>query len=146
MLEAFGAFFASIGYAVIFNIDRKYLFFAGICGASGTLVYDWLNHTHMDGFMVLFISAALVSIIAEVLARIYRTPVTTFSVCGIIPLVPGGTMYFTMLEMVEGNSERAFQLGFEAISYAGAIALAIIIVSSIVKTFINVKNRRKMVR
>ncbi|MGL5977877.1 MAG: threonine/serine exporter family protein [Erysipelotrichaceae bacterium] len=133
MITLIGSFLASVGFGIAFNIDRSHLFFGGVCGMLGGAVYYLILHYPSSEFMALFFAAVCVSICSEVLARRYRTPVTTFVVCGIIPLVPGGTMYYTMLEVVNGNGSLALELGFQALAYAGAIAMAIIIVSSVTR-------------
>jgi uncharacterized membrane protein YjjB (DUF3815 family) len=49
---------------------------------------------------------------------------------GIIPLVPGGGMYETMLYSVWGNRAAASAAGFSTLSAAFAIAVALALVSS----------------
>lgn len=44
----------------------------------------------------------------------YKTPITVFSVAGIIPLVPGGLAYDTMRNVVENQYDLAVQLAAKA--------------------------------
>ena len=47
-----------------------------------------------------------------------------FTAC-IIPLIPGGMLYYTMLEMVQGNWTQAAQQGIATLKSAGAIAIGL---------------------
>ena len=48
------------------------------------------------------ISTIVVSAYAEVMARVFKAPVTGFLTIGILPLVPGGGIYYTMEYCVSG--------------------------------------------
>ncbi|HOV64896.1 MAG TPA: threonine/serine exporter family protein, partial [Spirochaetia bacterium] len=58
---------------------------------------------------------------------------TVFIVSAIIPLVPGGGMYYTMMESIRGNIDGALSFGFETVSIAGAIAAGLAIASSLIR-------------
>ena len=126
------AFIASLGFGVIFNIRGKKLFFAALGGAicSISLALDFSIN------LSLFISSISFSIYSEIFARILKTPVTTLVVCSLIPLVPGGGMYYTMLEVVHGNIEKSLELGLNALAAAGTLALGIIFVGTITKLIV----------
>ena len=79
----------------------------------------------------LFISSIAFSVYSEICARILKTPVTTIIICALIPLVPGAGMYYTMYEIISGNSSKALELGLNTIANAGTLALGIIFVSTI---------------
>lgn len=82
-------------------------------------------------FLPLFLASMVGSIYCEIMARIYKNPVTMFIICTIIPLVPGGGMYYATLEAVKGNLNVALTKGVETLFSAGAIAVGIVFVSSI---------------
>jgi len=48
-------------------------------------------------------------------------------IASIIPLVPGGGMYYTMLASLEGNTFRSVELGLSTIMTAFAIAAGLAI-------------------
>ena len=72
-------------------------------------------------------------------ARLCKTPVTTFIVCALIPLVPGGGMYYTMLEVIQGNVQEALVKGLETLSIAGVLALGILVVSTGTQFYLRTK-------
>ena len=124
IIEVVSAFIASMAFGIIFNIKNRNLFFAALCGALGWFVYKLsLN----NGFSI------SLSAYSEVFARILKTPVTTFIIVALIPLVPGGGMYYTMLEAITGNIMTSLEIGIETIASAGVLAIGIILVSTLTK-------------
>ena len=93
----------------------------------------------IDDFRVGFTTAAAVypqmcirdrCLVSELLARRMKTPVTTFLICALIPLVPGGGMYYTMLAIIQGNTMNALEIGIHTLGCAGALALGIALTSA----------------
>ncbi len=96
LTAALGSFLASLGFGVLFNIRQKSkLFVAGLIGGAGGFVYELLLVLHASdlaaNFMAAnFMAAIVFTVFAEISARKMKTPVTSFIVCALIPLVPGG--------------------------------------------------------
>ncbi len=76
------------------------------------------------------------------MARVIKTPATTFIIYSIIPLVPGWGMYNTMLYSIQGNINQSLSTGLNTLEIAGTIAVGIFLVSSIFKA--TVLFRRKL--
>ena len=57
------------------------------------------------------ISTIVVSAYAEVMARVFKAPVTGFLTIGILPLVPGGGIYYTMEYCVSGQTSQVIETG-----------------------------------
>ena len=69
---------------------------------------------------------------------------TVYIVSGVIPFVPGGGMYETMLYSTLGNMDAAARTGFQTLSAAAAIAVGIAVASSVARLaarFIKSRNR-----
>jgi uncharacterized membrane protein YjjB (DUF3815 family) len=79
-------------------------------------------------------AAVFACIYSEIMARILKTPVTTFIIGAIIPLVPGGNMYNAMFQYVQGNINQSLSIAFKTLAIAGSIAIGIFFASSIFKT------------
>lgn len=77
------------------------------------------------------IPAAVVTFYAEVLARIVKAPATVFLIPSIIPLVPGGRLYYTMRAIVDGEGNDARVYAMETLVIALGIAVGIVVVSLI---------------
>jgi uncharacterized membrane protein YjjB (DUF3815 family) len=139
ILNCLYAFLSSIGFGVLFNIKGKNLIIASVGGALAWFTYLLSIKLQPSEVFSLFLAAMIVSIYSEIMARLYKSPVTIFIICGIIPLVPGGLMYFATLEAVKGNLELSMSKGIQTLFSAGAIAIGIVFVSSISTIFKKIK-------
>ncbi|MBC2580364.1 threonine/serine exporter family protein [Clostridium sp. DJ247] len=145
LLNSFYALVATFGFAVMFNIKGKNLVFASLGGGLSWLIYllafDHLGFSNVGSF---FIASAIASTYSEIAARLLKTPVTTFIICAIIPLVPGGGMYNTMFQSIQGNITESLGLGIQTLSIAGTVAVASFFVSSIAKAIVLFRRRLKL--
>ncbi|CAM2789515.1 threonine/serine exporter family protein [Hathewaya histolytica] len=145
LLDLFYAFLGSLGFCVLFNIRGKSIFVASIGGALGWFVYELFPLLGMGSTNnAIFMATIAISIYSEIMARIFKQPVTVFVIASMIPLVPGSGMYYTTFEAVNGNVDRAVAYGLKTLYDAGAIAIGIILVSTVArilkqKKFINIK-------
>lgn len=131
MFSFISAGIASLGFGIIFNVPRNKLLGAGFCGGVGGLCYDlgiWCNFSQAFS---LFIASVALALTAEILARTQKCPSTIFSICALIPLVPGGGMYYTMLAIINNDINGAILTGINTIVQACAIVIGVILISSI---------------
>lgn len=137
------AFFATLGFGILFNIKGKKLFYAGLGGGLSWFVSLICQDFGFNINASFFISSIIFSLYSEVMARILKTPVTTLIICALIPLVPGGGMYYTMYEAINGNILESIKLGLNTLSSAGSLALGILFVSTITRLFMSAKKKRE---
>lgn len=133
------AFLSTAGFAVFFNIPKDSVFKSSICGAIGWVVYIILTSSYSSTIRAALIAAITVGLVGEFMAKKYKKPATIFTIPGIIPLVPGAGMYYTMLAIIDKNFIGAAEAGTEAIFTAIAIAIGIIISSSFSRALIKIK-------
>ncbi len=126
------SFLGTVGFAVVFNAPKKSLIYSGLCGGIGWTIYTVLEPLASPAHANL-IAAISVATLGEVFARVNKTPVTAFVIPGILPLVPGFGIYNTMLNLLQNNFELGLSLGINTIFNSGAIAIGIILVSSVAK-------------
>jgi len=143
ILNAFYALGGTLGFAILFNIRGKKLLFAPLGGAISWYFYLLLSSNDFSSMSSLFLASVVGGLYSEIMARVLKTPVTTLVICSIIPLVPGSGMYYTMLESIQGNLNNSLNTGFETIASAGAIAVGILLVSSLAK-LTNIINTKKV--
>ncbi len=124
------AFLATASFAFFFNISRYDILWCSIAGAAGWVAYLALASSTGSQSAAYMTGALCVGILAELFAVIFRKPATVYIVPGIIPLVPGGGMYETMLMAVLGRMDDMAKVGFAALTAAGAIAVGIALASS----------------
>ncbi len=131
VIQLLTAFLSSFGFSMLFGLRRRFLLPAATGGLLCWGVYlgmdAWL---HME-FLSCLIAAAFAVVYAELLARLLKTPATLFVVPGILPLVPGGSLYYTMENIVHGRMEEARVFGRQTAIAALAIAAGISFVVAI---------------
>ncbi|MBS4539700.1 threonine/serine exporter family protein [Clostridium sp. D2Q-11] len=127
------AFISTIGFSIIFNISRDSIIKSGLNGAIGWIIYTILNNTFNSPVVAAFFGALSVGLLGEFFARFFKKPATIFIIPGMVPLVPGSGMYYTMLAITEKRFIDAANIGSETIFIAAAIASAIIISISMSK-------------
>ena len=138
------SFFATFGFCIAFNIRGKKKIFAAFGGAISWFIYSLPLELGLCEISSLIISSIIFSIYSEVMARIFKTPVTTFVVCALIPLVPGSGMYYTMREAVAGNISKSLELGLNTLASAGTLALGVLFVSTITRLIFAAKRRKEI--
>lgn len=126
------SFFASLCFAILFQVRGRNLICAAVAGGVCWLVYAVAGLIVSD-IPAYFLAAVATTIYAELLARILRTPAIVYLAVGVIPLVPGGGIYRTMLFCIRGTPEAALSACINTIGIAGAMAMGIVIVSSFVR-------------
>lgn len=126
------AFIGTIGFSALFGAPRRYYLECGLAGTAGWAVYLLLasaGPTHVVG--AAFLGALAVAVMAHLLAVTRRCPVTVFLICGIIPLVPGGGIFWTAYYIITNQLRLAATTGFTALKVTIAIAGAIILAAAL---------------
>ncbi|MCD8396812.1 MAG: threonine/serine exporter family protein [Lachnospiraceae bacterium] len=99
------SFFASVGFGIVFRIERKYLIYAGLGGAITRLVYLILLQLIAESFIYSFLAAMAAALFAEFMAVYTKNPSTVFLYPFIIPLIPGSSLYYTVVGLVLQDTE-----------------------------------------
>lgn len=135
------AFLGCGAFCFIFELRRWwYILSAAISGAVGWFVYLSLSDlTDVSRYLLATIAVAVLS---EIFARLYKTPATVFLIIGIIPLVPGGGIYYTMEALINGDLPLFVRYGMETAASAGAIAVGCSLVSSVARIAVVLRRRR----
>ncbi|MEG1311430.1 MAG: threonine/serine exporter family protein [Romboutsia sp.] len=129
------SFLAAVGFAIFLNSPRTTAIPAGIIGTIGWVLYVILMRLRFQNMSSNFIAAVLVSIFSEILARRFKQPTILFVIPGIIPLIPGLGLYNTMFYLVQNKFTEAISTGANTLFVSGSIALGVLVVSSLFRTF-----------
>jgi uncharacterized membrane protein YjjB (DUF3815 family) len=126
------AFVGTMGFSIIFNVPRKELLLCGIAGAAGWAVHRLIFQASPDFIVAAILFAAItVTCISRILSYARKMPVTVYMIPGVIPLVPGAGIYYTMFHAVMGENTQALILGIETLRNAGVIAVGLLITLSL---------------
>ena len=132
------AFLSCLFFSLLFQLSWKRIPLVCLGGALGWAVYLLLGP--MDEVLKYLVASVVISIYSEVMARICKVPVILFLTVAVLPLVPGGGMYYTMEYCARGEMELFFETGVHTLALAGAIALGIMLTSSLMRMW-RVMNR-----
>ncbi|MCF6465806.1 threonine/serine exporter family protein [Clostridium sp. Cult2] len=135
------AFLCSVGFAVFFSIPKDSIFRSGCVGAIGQIAFYITSNIFNSDVTGTFFGAITVGMFGELFARHYKKPATVFLVPGIVPLVPGAGMYYTMLALVEKDFISAANKGIETFFIAAAISIGLIISTSLSRSIKRVKSK-----
>lgn len=104
------------------------------------MVYLFVQSFVTGYFVPYFAAAVFVAVYAEIMARINRAPATIFLTAAAVPLIPGGSLYYTMAGLVNKDEVLFTQSGEAAIVIALAIAMGFVVVAVItryIRAFLN---------
>lgn len=138
------AFAACLGFGMLFNIRGVG---ALICSLGGALA--WLTYllagplTGYSDVMQYFWAAVFLSVYSEGMARVRKCPVTGYQLVAFIPLVPGAGIYNMMERALEGDTDGFMATGIHTLTIAGALAVGVLLVSSLVRMCASFHSRRK---
>lgn len=133
----------AIGFAVLFNVRRNKLWLIAVSSALSWLGYAVCMLLHTGVFWAFFCGTAVAALLSEILARIVKTPVLMLLVPILIPLIPGGDLYHMMSSLVRGREADMLKYARLLLLEAGAIALGIICVASLMSILTGLRARGK---
>lgn len=131
IIQGTAAFFAIFGFAIILDAPKKFLYYAGAAGGVGWLAYLMTLEATDSVIMGAFISSLAAALLSHVFARILKAPVTVFLVAGILPTVPGASIYRCVYSLIQRQNTISNLYLIQTIQIAGGMALGIFIVDSL---------------
>lgn len=127
VLPCLCAFAACVAFTLMFNIHGAGKLIAGGGGALGWLVYLLAGST----IFAAFLAAASIGVFAEVMSRVRRCPVTGYVLVALLPLVPGGGIYYAMRHCVAGETDQFLSSLLHTFGMAAALAVGAMLASSV---------------
>lgn len=134
------AFAACLGFTLMFNIHGVGKLICGVGGAMGWLIYLLAGQT----IFAAFLASAVIGVFSEVMARLRRCPVTSYLLVALLPLVPGGGIYYAMSYCVAGDVQRFLDTMLQTFGMAAALAVGAMLTASLFRTFYTWLFRRRM--
>lgn len=122
IINVISAFISTIGFSIVFHVQKKHLLVCGTVGAIGWFIYLLAIRFNLSDVVATFLASLVVTQLSYTLARKRKTPVTVFLIAGIIPLVPGLGLYRTMSAILESNFNEAINYATLTFELSGVIA------------------------
>ena len=129
ILQITAAFIGSLGFAVFLKMRGIQILMAGVGGGLTWALFLGLEASIGGVFLPNLIASIFVGVYAEIMARVNRAPATIFLTTGAVPLIPGGSLYYTMLGLVAEDPAMFEDNGRNALIIALAIALGFVCVA-----------------
>ncbi|KXI11629.1 MULTISPECIES: threonine/serine exporter family protein [Peptostreptococcus] len=126
---------ATCGFSIFFNAPKKLLLPSSVVGGVGWIIYLVMS-VHFDNPLVYAFTAAIfIAVSSEIFARLLKQPAIVIIIPGILPLVPGISLYNTVLYTIQKKYELAASTGTRAIIVSIGISLGILVVASLSRMF-----------
>ena len=146
MIFLIGAAIAgSLGFGINMKIKMPHVIYAALAGGVTYYIYLIAFQAFENQFISNFLAAVFVSLFAEIMARINKTPTTIFLTSGAICLIPGGRLYYAMYAIINDDESAFIENGEIALTIALAIAtgfMAVTVVMKLLGRFLQPQKRR----
>lgn len=131
IIQVIASFFGTLGFGFLFNIRGNKLWLAAVGGMLSWFLFLTLESVIANEGVRYFLVSICSTIYAEILARLLKTPATTFSIITLIPLVPGGALYHTATFAMSGHASQFLEKLIYTIELSLALSLGIVIVTAV---------------
>ena len=125
IIQLITGFLGSAGFALVFNVRLKNLLSPSLNGLFTTGIFLLMFRFYSNYFIACFVASAFSALFGEVLARIKKTPASVFFIPGVVSLIPGGALFYTMSYAVKKDWINCKMYGFLTMEYALGIACGI---------------------
>ena len=136
----------TLGFAMFFHVRPCHLPVAALGGSLAWLCYLLVWQVSASPFLSSLVASAAICLWSETLARVRKAPANVFLIPGIVPLLPGGALFYAMSGVVNGDMVRFMAKGSETLFVAVGIVGGIVIGSEIVRLVMSILIRRKLAR
>lgn len=143
LVQVLSGFVGAMGFAILFNIRGKRLIATAVGGCLSWLLFVLLNKWIQNDVVTYFAVAAIISVYAEIMARVLKSPTTTFITTSLIPMIPGSSLYYTMVSLFQTNPHDFLQKGTYTLQLSAALALGIVAVTTVARLFHKPVNYKK---
>ena len=123
-------FVGTTAYVALFHVPKQYYVSCGCTGVVSWTVSQ-LAAEHVSTGLAAFLAALAAVFLSRMLTVRKKCPLTIFLAAGIIPLVPGTSVYYTIYYLVTNQLALAAQRGLGAVKVAFGIVLGIVFVVAI---------------
>ncbi len=128
IIQIIMAFAGSYGFALMFNVKRGHIIYAAVNGMLSWALYLIVQHVVGDILIASTAASLFASIYAQIAARIRMAPATQFMIIGLIPLIPGAPLYYSLYYTFVSDMNLARQYGLNTLKYAFGIVIGISLV------------------
>lgn len=144
LIQILASLVGAVTFAIIFKTSARHLPYVAIAGLVTYAIYYTVFFFVDSAFLAAFLSTLFTALFSEFCARFRRAPAAVFLFPGIIPTVPGGSLYNAMRQLLEGDLEGALSYLATALAVGLGIAGSIMLVSIVVGQITDYKRKRRL--
>ena len=133
IIQIITATVGSLGFGILFNVRKKRLIAVGLGGGAAWALYLFFDMITGSLGVSYFLVSLLVSLYAEAMARIFKSPTLVFISPSLIPLVPGASLYYTMSHALSQKTELFLGSALTTLTAAATLAIGIIVGAVVAK-------------
>lgn len=133
IIQCLSAFLGCIGFSILFNIHGFGCIICALGGALAWFAYGITYKLTHDVIIASFFGTLVASAFSETMARVRKYPAISYLVISIFPLLPGAGIYYTTVYLMNSNMADFASKGGQTIGIAGALAVGILTVSTLVR-------------
>lgn len=143
VITAMAAFVGCTGFYILFNIHGPGGLLCSLGGVVCYLVYAVALLYGSSMFEACLYASIVAAVYAEIMARVRKYPAISYLVVSIFPLIPGSGIYYTSCFVASGDMGQLADKGSQTIAIAGALAVGILLVSTLVRMWGTLKKRKR---
>ncbi len=133
MSQIIASIIGSIGFSIVFGIRRAYMLPIAVNAGLSWAVYLLVNGFAGD-FAANMVSAMFCSLVAALMALRLRVPTVVLQMPSTVPMIPGGSLYYTIYYVFAGDMPTAKSYFFFTARAVFGMAIGFAVVSVLFKT------------
>ena len=135
IVQILTGFIGALCFGILFNLKGKRLLAGAIGGLLSWGIFIILSQFIASEALNYFIVSVSISIYAEIVAKQVKTPTTPIITTALIPLIPGGSLYYTIASAFDSSFGVFSEKALYTLKLAAALALGMIVVLAIWRFF-----------
>ena len=120
---------STAAFSIVYHLRPQYIIYSSLASFVACTPYLLLSLCDIGIFMPIFISTVLMVIFVEIVSRVKKIPSSIIQIPGILPLIPGRILYYTMSYILKEDYANAFIYAAELVKTSLAIAIGITVTS-----------------
>ena len=129
-MECLACAIGCIGFSCLFNVHGKGISLCILGSVVCWGAYCLTEHFGGGEMAATFIASFVTAIYSEVMARVRKCPALAYLIMGLLPLIPGSSLYYTMTHAIRSEMDQFGARGMKTIEIAGLMAAGILLVST----------------
>ncbi|MCE9788292.1 threonine/serine exporter family protein [Shewanella chilikensis] len=99
--DAFFSAIPAMGFAMLFNVPKRYLLYCALAGAIGHSSRTLMLQFGLPIEWATFAAAGIIGMVTIAFAKRHLAPPLLYAVAAIIPMIPGSYAYNTVIALVQ---------------------------------------------